>query len=181
MRFSVQFVATVWDATHEIRWLWVVVSISSRRTAFVYEVVVTDVLHWQTALKSLWNRSWFQLQRDRNCIELRDKNRLCKRALTDVNVVQQCTSTVLIVTSHRIFCALILFLLLSRRCIWLPGRTNIPSNWSRHPNAVCSTVRNKYHSSGSKRRPYCEEIAQSSLTIHRLSTTESYYLEFLKS
>ena len=35
-----------------------------------------------------WNRSWFtrailklQLQRDKNCIELRDKNRLCKRAL----------------------------------------------------------------------------------------------------
>ena len=39
------------------------------------------------AIKSRWNRSWFtrailklQLRRDKNCIELRDKNRLCKRA-----------------------------------------------------------------------------------------------------
>ena len=31
-------------------------------------------------LKSRWNRRWLQLRRDKNCIELRNKNRLCKQA-----------------------------------------------------------------------------------------------------
>ena len=38
----------------------------------------TDVLQWQTALKSRWNRSWLQLQRAKSYIELCGKNRLCK-------------------------------------------------------------------------------------------------------
>ena len=45
------------------------------------------------AIKSHWNRSWFtraifklHLRRDKNCIELRDKNRLCKRAFRNNNL-----------------------------------------------------------------------------------------------
>ena len=77
MQFRTQFIAAVWDAFHETRWLWVLFSLLNRRTAFVYEIDV----HWHTALKSWWNRSWLQLQRDKNCIELHDESRLCKRAI----------------------------------------------------------------------------------------------------
>ena len=50
--FLVQFIAALWDATHETRWLWVSVSLLSKRTAFVYEIDV----HRRTVLKSQWNQ-----------------------------------------------------------------------------------------------------------------------------
>ena len=61
------------------------------KVKLLLKVIVFRELHLkprrQTARKLHWNRSWFtrailklQLQRDKNCIELRDKIRLCKRA-----------------------------------------------------------------------------------------------------
>ena len=52
-----------------------------RAHAFVYEIDV----YGQIALKSRWNRSWLQLQRDKNCIELYEKKiALCKRAFNQL-------------------------------------------------------------------------------------------------
>ena len=83
----VQFITAVWDATHETWSLWVEVSLLRGCTAFVYEIDVhrcfaltncTKItMKVEVNWKLLHNWScWLQLQYDKNCIELHNKNHL---------------------------------------------------------------------------------------------------------